>query len=316
MTDLAMKKPGDVVISADVGQEQDLALSNCLFDRLASWRLTPSDPLAPGLILAALDADTIELEWKTTIERGAQHPQPTSIKLLVPTELVNEQSGWHFKAALVSNFLSSGAHQSAEPLATPFFKSLMQRGFKVTRIEHAVLSDAVIDLHLAPEAVVANARLNGSLELKCQRLDLTNVEIKDCKINFNVNEGSWRRVVVKGERTHLLGELGSTTLDENCSFDGPFVNVNLKKATLLGDDLHKRFKRFQGGSWAIFSPEQCKRLHLSNAQPGETERRQAIISAARWSDVKSLDWSEVSDRVGNDKQGATSRACRIDDSNS
>lgn len=313
MPDLAMRSQQDVTIGADVQPKQELALSKCLFDRLASWQAMHSDLLAPGLTLAVLDADTIELEWKTTAERGAQHQAPTTIKLLVPSELIDKQSGWHFKAELVSNFMSSAAHQSIEPLATPFFKSLMTQGLKVERIENAVLSDATIDLNLAPEVTIASTHLNASLELKCHKLHLEDVKISDSKITFDIEEGTWRRVVAKGDKTHFLGHLRRTEVEASCSFSEIYWNVDLKGVAFHGDDLLHRMRAtiFSENS-TLFCPELVARLKLTPITPEQERALAARIAAARWSDVAARDWSEVNDRVGDGSKCARSQACIVD----
>jgi len=270
------------------------SLAQCVFAPSASWQAVAASPLVGNQLKLHLHAPgDMELEW---IVNGGNRPNsnmPTRIQLKVPPEEIARQSGWDFKAEIVTNLLSSEAHLAKEPLRTPFLQSLVAQGYKIVGITNAKLTDAAMEIQLAPRVIFSDVRLNASLTLCCDELNFENVEIFHCKLNFQVAGGTWKGVAVTGDTTHLIGQLGTTTIDKTCTFNGCYFNANITKGRFLGEDLRARFQATFGSNMI---PEEIRKI---TTQMTEEEARLMFerLATGHWSDVEGGSWDGSSDRL-------------------
>jgi hypothetical protein len=198
----------------------------------------------------------------------------------------------------MTNFITSGAEETREPLRSEFLQSLMDRGYIVESISNATLTDASIKLNLAPKVTIADSRLNASLALECEELNLHRVQIVDSKIDFKVQSGEWQEVSVGGDKTQFTGQLGTTTVDEKCFFNGCCWKADIRQGRFLGDDLASRIVQMSAEHGCL-PPEVTK--DWRQLTPEEVAQRDAILAAARWQDIETGGWKGTTDRS---KEGA------------
>jgi hypothetical protein len=271
------------------------SLADCLFDAASSWRIISGNKFADGqLSITAASSGAIQVEWTAQSKVRPDRTAPTRIELLVPTSEVANQSAWDLKGDLLSNFISSGADTAPEPLSSAFLQSLTEKGYTVARISNASVSDAKLKLKLAPYTRLEKVDLNAALTLECDTLSLTDVNISNCHISFQVGGGTWSNVRMSGEKTSLTGHLGGTAMDEKCVFESGYLAADLRNGGVSVSNLKQRIKSMIFDSSLMprellpylgtpLTPEQVAAMHarIASFKPQE-------VNASAWNDARDL----------------------------
>lgn len=231
-----------IAISIQKVTQETKWLEECLFDRAASRKVISGNTFATEQLSIATNGESAQVEWRSRSEVRPDEVAPTSSCLVVPASDLAKQTGWDVKAELLTNFISTEADTAPEPLSTPFLQSLMEKGYLVSSVSNASVSDAKLTLNLAANTRLEKVDLNAALTLKCETLCLTDVNISDCHLAFDVQGGTWRDVRMSGKKTALTGSLGATVIDEQCVFDSGYLAADFRNGTLSEADLRSRLK--------------------------------------------------------------------------
>lgn len=221
------------------GLEPELDLAEALFSPEAAWEaVCIKTPICEQLRVEVAGPDDLRLVWKVPTGNRPVSSQPTRIELQIPEEILKSQTAWEFRADMLTNLARSEASSTSEPMRTPFFSTLMDKGFAVVSVENASLTDAALQMRFAKDASLSNVRLQAEGCIRCDRLTLSQVEITDAKLSIYTESGWWRGVVFTGT-TELLGAIGKTVMDEKCKFDRSVVKADCREAD-FGPDLSNR----------------------------------------------------------------------------
>jgi hypothetical protein len=206
-------------------------------------RAIAAAPIVPEQLNVVVgDDDDVRLQWRSMQAHRLNSKQPTLIELRVPREEISSQSGWEFKAGILTNFLGSDAQEAHEPLRTRFLQTLCARNYEIAHVSNAVLSDAAVAMRFASRVVLEGLRIQAQMQLHTEELYISNAEIVDSKLDLKVERGVWRNVYVHGTACQLSGELGDTLFDDQCRFTHCYLDVDLRRATFLGDDFWSRLE--------------------------------------------------------------------------
>jgi hypothetical protein len=269
-------------------EDSDTCLVQSLFSNVASWKLISQTPLAEGLSLIAHEDGGFSLRW---VAQCGDPTEPSTVVLKVPEQLPDTVTGWRFKAEVGSNYYSSDAIEASDPLATPFFKSLIAKGFVVTSIENAVLPDLNIDIKLGKSCVIRNSEIYGALKLETQELILENVRAENCKIEFNVQTGRWSNFNVKGERSQFIGDAGTTIISDDCHFSGVVWRISLLNVAFEAQDFFKQLNKttFQSG---MLPAQFTERLNIISHEEYQRRVDNAEVNRAA---VAEREWAQPED---------------------
>lgn len=290
--------------TATTQPQEQVSLEKSLFSAAASWLAVPQRPIVAGqLDLVQAPTHGLVMRWTPSNSSRVNASAPSLIELKVPASEIDSQSIWDFKAAIGTNFLASGAHTAKEPLRTPFFQALIDKGFTVTALQNTCLTDANISLALAPKVNITDVKFNACLELKCDELNMTNVTIEGCKITFDVSSGQWKNSKVTGDTTHLLGRIGSTVIAGDVFFVDCFIDCDMKQARLTGHDLRAQF--------LCKCEDQKVPPSVLEFMTQMTDEQAALmwqqLRSATWSSIELGQFVEVADRTAPGRGSGTVR---------
>lgn len=269
-------------------------LSECLFDRASSWKIVSGDTFANGQLSIVANGGVVRVEWIAQDLHRPDKTAPTSIHLLVAASDLAHRTAWDVKAELMTNFISTGAGPAQEPLSTPFLQSLMEKGYTISRISNARVSDAKLKLNLASHTSLEKVYLNAALTLECDVLSLTDVTISDCNLVFRVGGGTWSDVRVSGGKTALTGHLGTTVMDEKCRFDGGYLAADLRSGRVSTTNMSERI-----GSGMVVDnslvPVEMGAYFSRPLTPEEQAAMNARIASFKPREVAAAEWKDVQD---------------------
>jgi hypothetical protein len=276
-----------------VAQEME-SLSGCLFDRARSWKVVSGERFADGqLLINAANINAVEVEW--TSEGGVRPDKtaPTSIRLLVPPSEVVNRSAWDFKAELLTNFMSTKAGSAREPLSTEFLQSLVEKGYTISSISNASVSDAKLSLKLASCTTLEKVDLNAALTLQCDTLYLTDVNISNCHLTFAVGGGTWSNVLMSGDKTALMGQLGETVMDEKCVFDSGYLAADFRNGHISTSNLRERMKTmiYEGQ----LMPTELRPYLGTPLTPEQVAAMNARIASFKPQQINAAEWQHARD---------------------
>ncbi len=289
MSQISAEHLGDKV-SPDVACVQSMgsSLADALIDTGASWRVVSKIPLTQGLTLTEKIGGDFSLEW---VVPNPGLDRPTKIILTVPKDLPSQQTGWSFKSDLVSNYAHLKGVSSGDLVSTPFFQALMQQGYRVSLIENARIPEVEVAIALDERATLRGCQIHGAIKLACDELNLEDIQAENCKITIRVKTGVWSNVQVKGSKTQIAGDAGTTLICSNCHFDETMWCISLLNARFEADDFFAQLKKttFQAGTLPRSYSGRTTAI-----SPEEYQQRLKNTEVAR-SSVTPKDWQQSND---------------------
>lgn len=224
-------------LANEAGQKVDLAAA--IFSPEAAWQaVCVQNPICDQLKVEMTSLQDARLVWTSLAGTRPNASQPTRIELQIPAGILQSQSAWEFKADMLTNLAAGNSDSAPEPMRTPFFSTLMDKGFEIVSIANASLSDAALQMRFSRTASLSNVKMQAEGCIRCEKLALQQVEIVDSKLSIYTETGSWTGVLVKGA-TELSGSLGKTAIDGQCVFHGTVVKADCREAD-FGPNLGSR----------------------------------------------------------------------------
>ncbi len=270
------------------------AFAETLFQKPTGWSALANIPFAHDQLTIVLTPNLPpQLSWQVPHALRPNDKLPTTISLEIPALELSSQSGWEFKGGLLANFLHSSAHSSAEPLKSPFFQALMRRGFKISGIQNASISDSSLTLCLAPRASLSDLSISVDTTLEAKELLLTNLNATSCRLTFGVAGGRWSNCSIKGGQSQILGDLGTTFIDDDCVLHNCYVTADCSKATFAPKNLSSRLS---SSTFPIeCAPENLKAI-LQPMAPDALKALLDRVAQQRWTPSSEGTWSARQDR--------------------
>jgi hypothetical protein len=201
--------------------------------------------------------------------------------------------GWTERAAVLGNFVAYEPKDGKQVLDSAFLQGLMKQGFRIARLENLAAEGLRVPLSLADTASFQDCRLSLATILSAKTLNLTRVTFDDAHVEFQVQQGTWASVALRGKKSVFSGFVGTVQLDGDCEFRDCSIRADFRHAHI---DPKVRTNSAGYSMTTGLYPEWLGK-GLVPMEAGEVEARLKVTQAATFKDAGAGAWHEASDRA-------------------